>query len=147
MCYRNEQLSVRYDLQFHQVDGLIVGKHVRFSDLKGALINFANRFYGEGWPVRFRAHYFPFTEPSAEMDVWCYLCQGQGCPVCKYQGWLEVLGCGMVHPNVLRNGGYDPDKVSGFAFGMGPERVAMPYYRIEDIRYFWRNDLRFLEQF
>jgi phenylalanyl-tRNA synthetase alpha chain len=147
MCYRNEQVSVRYDLQFYQVEGLIVGRNIRFSDLKGALINFANRFYGQGYPVRFRAHYFPFTEPSAEMDVWCYLCRGQGCPVCKYSGWLEVLGCGMVHPNVLRNGGYDPEIFSGFAFGGGPERMTLPRYRIGDIRYFYGNDLRFLEQF
>jgi phenylalanyl-tRNA synthetase alpha chain len=97
--------------------------------------------------VRFRANYFPFTEPSAEMDVECVLCGGEGCRVCKYTGWLEILGCGMVHPTVLRNGGYDPEDYSGFAFGMGPERIAMLKYGIEDIRYFWSNDLRFLEQF
>ena len=115
--------------------------------IKGTLISFTNRLYGEGRPVRFRASHFPFTEPSAEMDVECFLCDGKGCRVCKYTGWLEILGCGMVHPIVLQNGGYDPDKFSGFAFGMGPERISMLSYGIEDIRYFWGNDLRFLEQF
>ena len=103
--------------------------------------------FGAQRQVRFRANYFPFTEPSAEMDVECMLCNGKGCNVCKYTGWLEILGCGMVHPTVLQNGGYDPDEFSGFAFGMGPERIAMLKYGINDIRYFWGNDLRFLEQF
>jgi phenylalanyl-tRNA synthetase alpha chain len=147
MCYRHEQITARSEIQFYQVEGLAVGPGIRFSDLKGTLINFTNRLYGEGRPVRFRASYFPFTEPSAEMDVQCFLCDGQGCRICKYTSWLEILGCGMVHPNVLRNGGYDPDKFSGFAFGMGPERVTMLRHGIEDIRYFWGNDLRFLEQF
>ncbi len=147
MCYRHEQITARSEIQFHQVEGLAVGKGIRFSDLKGTLINFTNRLYGQGRPVRFRASHFPFTEPSAEMDVECFLCDGQGCRVCKYAGWLEILGCGMVHPNVLRNGGYDPTEFSGFAFGMGPERITMLRHGIQDIRYFWGNDLRFLEQF
>jgi phenylalanyl-tRNA synthetase alpha chain len=147
MCYRHEQITARSEIQFHQVEGLAVGKGIRFSDLKGTLINFTNRLYGQGRPVRFRASHFPFTEPSAEMDVQCFLCDGTGCRICKYTGWLEILGCGMVHPNVLRNGGYDPKVYSGFAFGMGPERITMLRHGIEDIRYFWGNDLRFLEQF
>ncbi len=147
MCYRHEQITARSEIQFHQVEGLAVGPNIRFSDLKGTLINFARRLYGAGRPVRFRASHFPFTEPSAEVDVQCFLCDGQGCRLCKYTGWLEICGCGMVHPIVLRNGGYDPDKVSGFAFGMGPERITMLRHGIEDIRYFWGNDLRFLEQF
>jgi phenylalanyl-tRNA synthetase alpha chain len=147
MCYRHEQITARSEIQFYQVEGLAVGPGIRFSDLKGTLINFTNRLYGQGRPVRFRASHFPFTEPSAEMDVQCFLCDGKGCRVCKYTSWLEILGCGMVHPTVLRNGGYAPDKFSGFAFGMGPERVTMLRHGIEDIRYFWGNDLRFLEQF
>jgi phenylalanyl-tRNA synthetase alpha chain len=147
MCYRNEQITARSEIQFYQVEGLALGPGIRFSDLKGTLINFARRLYGENRPVRFRASHFPFTEPSAEVDVQCFLCDGQGCRMCKYTGWLEICGCGMVHPTVLRNGGYDPDKVSGFAFGMGPERITILRHGIEDIRYFWGNDLRFLEQF
>ncbi len=147
MCYRHEQITPRSEIQFYQVEGLAVGKAIRFSDLKGTLIDFARRLYGQQRRVRFRASHFPFTEPSAEMDVECFLCDGAGCRVCKYTGWLEILGCGMVHPNVLRNGGYDPNTYSGFAFGMGPERIAMNRHGIEDIRYFWGNDLRFLEQF
>jgi len=147
MCYRHEQITARSEIQFYQVEGLAVGRGIRMSDLKGTLINFTNRLYGQGRPVRFRASHFPFTEPSAEMDVQCFLCDGTGCRVCKYTGWLEILGCGMVHPIVLRNGGYDPTEFSGFAFGMGPERITMLRHGIEDIRYFWANDLRFLEQF
>lgn len=147
MCYRHEQVTARSEMQFHQVEVLAVGPGIRFSDLKGTLIDFARRLYGEGRAVRFRASYFPFTEPSAEVDVECFLCDGKGCRLCKYTGWLEILGCGMVHPTVLRNGGYDPEKYSGFAAGMGPERIAMLRYGIEDIRYFWADDLRFLEQF
>jgi phenylalanyl-tRNA synthetase alpha chain len=147
MCYRYEQITARSEIQFHQVEGLAVGKNITFADLKGTLTSFARRMFGEQRKVRFRANYFPFTEPSAEMDVECILCNGRGCNVCKHSGWLEILGCGMVHPNVLRNGGYDPEVYSGYAFGMGPERIAMLKYGIEDIRYFWGNDLRFLEQF
>ena len=147
MCYRYEQITARSEIQFHQVEGLAVGRNITFTDLKGTLTAFARRMFGADRAVRFRANYFPFTEPSAEMDVECILCNGSGCQVCKYSGWLEILGCGMVHPNVLRNGGYDPAIYSGFAFGMGPERIAMLKYGIDDIRYFWGNDLRFLAQF
>lgn len=147
MCYRYEQITARSEIMFHQVEGLAVGYRITMADLKGTLINFARRMFGEETRVRFRASYFPFTEPSAEMDIECFICAGQGCPVCKHTGWLEVLGSGMVHPQVLRNGGYDPDIYTGFAFGMGPERIAMLKHGIDDIRYFWSNDLRFLEQF
>ena len=147
MCYRYEQITARSEIQFHQVEGLAVGKNITFADLKGTLTAFARRMFGQNRKVRFRANYFPFTEPSAEMDVECMLCNGDGCQVCKYSGWLEILGCGLVHPNVLRNGGYDPAVYSGFAFGMGPERVTMLKYGIDDIRHFWSNDLRFLSQF
>ena len=147
MCYRYEQITARSEIQFTQVEGLAVGEHITFGDLKGTLTDFAKRFFNADVRTRFRASHFPFTEPSAEMDVECFVCHGAGCPVCKHTGWLEILGSGMVHPNVLRNGGYDPERYSGFAFGMGPERLTMLRYRIEDIRYFWRNDLRFLEQF
>jgi phenylalanyl-tRNA synthetase alpha chain len=147
MCYRYEQITARSEIQFHQVEGLAVGYNIRFTDLKGTLTDFAQRMFGAGRKTRFRASYFPFTEPSAEMDVECILCDGQGCQLCKYTGWLEILGCGMVHPVVLQNGSYDPTVYSGYAFGMGPERITMLKYGIEDIRYFWGNDLRFLEQF
>ena len=147
MCYRYEQVSTRYESQFTQVEGLAVGHHITFSDLKGTLSDFARRMFGQEVRSRFRASHFPFTEPSAEMDIECFLCGGDGCPVCKGTGWLEILGCGMVHPIVLENGGYDPERYTGFAFGMGPERITMLRHRIEDIRYFWANDLRFLEQF
>ena len=147
MCYRHEQISARYEIQFHQVEGLAVGYNIRFSDLKGTLNDFAQRMFGAGRKTRFRAAYFPFTEPSAEVDVECILCNGQGCRLCKFTGWLEILGSGMVHPVVLQNGGYDPTVYSGFAFGKGPERITMLRHGIEDIRYFWANDLRFLEQF
>ncbi|HSH04423.1 MAG TPA: phenylalanine--tRNA ligase subunit alpha [Anaerolineae bacterium] len=147
MCYRNEQITTRSEIQFFQVEGLAVGTNITFADLKGTLTEFARRLFGAERQTRFRASYFPFTEPSAEMDVTCFLCDSKGCQVCKYTGWLEILGCGMVHPNVLRNGGYDPFTYSGFAFGMGPERIAMLKYGIDDIRHFWSNDLRFLSQF
>jgi phenylalanyl-tRNA synthetase alpha chain len=147
MCYRYEQMTARAEIQFNQVEGLAVGKHITFADLKGTLIAFAKRMFSQDVGTRFRAQHFPFTEPSAEMDIECFLCGGEGCVVCKYTGWLEILGCGMVHPTVLKNGGYDPEVYSGFAFGMGPERIAMLRYNIEDIRLFWGNDMRFLEQF
>jgi len=147
MCYRYEQVSARSEIQFNQVEGLAVGRHVTFGDLKGTLTAFARRFFNPDVRTRFRAAHFPFTEPSAEMDVECFVCRGSGCAVCKFTGWLEVLGSGMVHPTVLANGGYDPAEFSGFAFGMGPERITMLKHRIEDIRAFWSNDLRFLEQF
>lgn len=147
MCFRNEQITARSEIQFNQVEGLAVGRTITFADLKGTLTEFAKRLFGADRQTRFRASYFPFTEPSAEMDVSCFLCNAKGCQVCKYTGWLEILGCGMVHPVVLRNGGYDPEKYTGFAFGMGPERIAMLKYGINDIRQFWGNDLRFLQQF
>jgi phenylalanyl-tRNA synthetase alpha chain len=147
MCFRYEQITARSEIQFHQVEGLAVGPGITFANLKGTLSDFARRMWGEKVQTRFRADYFPFTEPSMEMDVECFVCDGNGCPVCKYSGWLEILGAGMVHPTVLRNGGYDPKTVSGFAFGMGPERIAMLRHGIEDIRNFWANDLRFLKQF
>jgi len=147
MCYRYEQVTARSEIQFTQVEGLAVGAHITFSDLKGTLSDFARRMFGEHARARFRASHFPFTEPSAEMDIECFVCGGAGCPVCKRTGWLEILGCGMVHPVVLQNGGYDPERYTGFAFGMGPERIAMLRHRIEDIRYFYGNDMRFLEQF
>lgn len=147
MCYRYEQISARSEIQFNQIEGLAVGKAITFGDLKGTLSDFARRMFGQRVGTRFRASHFPFTEPSAEMDIECFLCEGQGCSVCKGTGWLEILGCGMVHPNVLKNGGYDPQRYTGFAFGIGPERITMLRHRIEDIRYFWANDLRFLEQF
>jgi phenylalanyl-tRNA synthetase alpha chain len=147
MCFRHEQITARSEVQFNQVEGLAVGRGITFADLKGTLTDFARRMFGLEARVRFRASYFPFTEPSAEMDVECFVCGGKGCGVCKGSGWLEILGCGMVHPVVLQNGGYDPKLYSGFAFGMGPERQLMLRYRIDDIRYFWANDIRFLEQF
>jgi phenylalanyl-tRNA synthetase alpha chain len=147
MCFRYEQITARSEIQFNQVEGLVVGENITFADLKGTLIDFARRMFGQNVRTRFRASYFPFTEPSAEMDVECFVCGGKGCAVCKNSGWLEILGCGMVHPVVLQNGGYDPARYSGFAWGMGPERQLMLRYKIDDIRYFWGNDLRFLEQF
>jgi phenylalanyl-tRNA synthetase alpha chain len=147
MCFRYEQVTVRHEMQFNQVEVLAVGKDITFGDLKGTISEFARRMFGQNVRTRFRASYFPFTEPSAEVDVECFVCGGAGCGVCKGSGWLEIMGCGMVHPVVLRNGGYDPARYSGFAAGMGPERVTMLRHRIEDIRSFWANDLRFLEQF
>jgi phenylalanyl-tRNA synthetase alpha chain len=147
MCYRNEQVTARSEMQFTQVEGLAVGEDISFADLKGTLIEFTRRMFGEERKTRFRASYFPFTEPSAEMDISCFLCGGTGCGLCKHSGWLEILGCGMVHPVVLRNGGYDPEHYTGFAFGLGPERITMLRYGIDDIRHFWANDLRFLQQF
>jgi phenylalanyl-tRNA synthetase alpha chain len=147
MCYRYEQITARSEVQFHQVEGLAIGRNIRMSDLKGTITEFARRMFSPDAQVRFRASYFPFTEPSMEVDVECFLCGGEGCRVCKYTGWLEIAGSGMVHPVVLQNGGYDPNEWSGFAFGMGPERVTMLKHGITDIRYFWGNDLRFLRQF
>ena len=146
-CYRAEQVSARSEMMFHQVEGIAIGPNVTMADLKGTLYEFAKQMFGPQSEIRFRPSYFPFTEPSVEVDVLCYLCNGSGCRICKYSGWLEILGAGMIHPVVLRNGGYDPDQVSGFAFGMGPERMALNKYGIEDIRLFLGNDLRFLEQF
>lgn len=147
MCSRYEEVNARKDIQFNQLEVLAVGRGITFGDLKGTIADFARRMFGQNVRTRFRASYFPFTEPSAEVDVECFLCGGQGCQVCKGSGWLEIMGCGMVHPVVLRNGGYAPEIFSGFAAGIGPERVTMLRHHIEDIRYFWANDLRFLEQF
>lgn len=147
MCFRYEQITARSEIQFNQVEGLAVGKNITFADLKGTIADFVRRMFGQAARLRFRASYFPFTEPSAEVDVECFVCGGAGCQVCKNSGWLEILGCGMVHPIVLQNGGYDPKIYSGFAWGMGPERQLMLRNKITDIRYFWGNDVRFLEQF
>ncbi len=147
MCFRYEQVTARAEMQFTQVEGLAVGKDITFGDLKGTLSDFARRLFKTEVRSRFRASHFPFTEPSAEMDIECFICGGEGCSVCKQTGWLEILGSGVVHPNVLRYGGYDPAEFTGFAFGMGPERITMLLHQVGDIRNFWRNDLRFLEQF
>ncbi len=147
MCYRYEQVSVRSEVQFHQVEGVAIGKHIHLTDLKGTVAEFARRMFGADKDVRFRSSYFPFTEPSMEVDVECLLCDGKGCQMCKYSGWLEIAGCGMMHPIVLQNGGYDPREWSGFAFGMGVERMINLKYGVKDIRYYWGNDLRFLGQF
>jgi len=145
--YRSEAVSARSHCIFHQVEGLYIDTDVTFAELKGTLVSFAEQFYGEGLKYRFRPSFFPFTEPSAEMDISCYMCKGTGCKICKYSGWLEILGCGMVDPNVLKYVGYDPEKYTGYAFGMGIERTTMNKYGIPDIRIFFENDIRFLKQF
>jgi len=139
--------DVSHTPMFHQVEGFMVGKDISFSHLKGVLTVFAHQMFGEGTAIRFRPSFFPFTEPSAEMDIQCVMCKGGGCRVCSGSGWLEILGSGMVHPAVFKKVGYDPQQVSGFAFGMGIERIAMLKYGIDDIRLFFENDLRFLQQF
>ena len=146
-CYRHEAITPRSEIQFHQIEGLLVGPSVRFTDLKGVLSRFARLAYGEGQQIRIRGSYFPFTEPSVEVDIRCTLCHGTGCRLCKQTGWLEMLGAGLVHPDVLINGGYSPSKVQGIAFGMGIERNILLRHRISDIRSFFENDLRFLSQF
>lgn len=145
--YRNEAISARAHCFFHQVEGLYVDENVSFADLKQTLFYFVQELYGEGTKVRFRPSYFPFTEPSAEMDISCTICKGAGCQLCKYSGWVEILGCGMVDPNVLENCGIDSKKYSGFAFGMGIERIANLKFEIKDLRLFSENDSRFLKQF
>jgi phenylalanyl-tRNA synthetase alpha chain len=145
--YRNEAISARAHCFFHQVEGLYVDEKVSFADLKQTLFYFVQELYGEGTQVRFRPSYFPFTEPSAEMDISCTICKGAGCQLCKYSGWVEILGCGMVDPNVLENCGIDSSKYSGFAFGMGIERIANLKFEIKDLRLFSENDVRFLKQF
>ncbi|SMG36189.1 phenylalanine--tRNA ligase subunit alpha [Sphingobacterium psychroaquaticum] len=145
--YRNEAISARAHCFFHQVEGLYVDENVSFADLKQTLFHFVQELYGEGTKVRFRPSYFPFTEPSAEMDISCTICKGEGCQLCKQSGWVEILGCGMVDPNVLENCGIDSQKYSGFAFGMGIERVTNLKYEIRDLRLFSENDVRFLSQF
>ncbi|MFM8959164.1 MAG: phenylalanine--tRNA ligase subunit alpha [Bacteroidota bacterium] len=145
--YRNETVSARSHMQFHQVEGLYIDKDVSFADLKKVLYDFATFLFGPSVQIRFRPSYFPFTEPSAEMDVTCFLCSGSGCGVCKHSGWVEILGCGMVDPQVLENCGIDPEVYSGYAFGIGIERLTMLRHRIPDIRLFYENDLRFVRQF
>jgi len=146
-CYRRDPFDPSHSPVLHQIEGLYVDECVSFGDLKGTLEVFVEKMYGEDVGVRFVPSYFPFTEPSAEVKISCVICRGKGCKVCKQSGWLEVLGCGMVHPSVFKAVGYDPDKYSGFAFGMGIDRIAMLKYRIDDIRLFYENDLSFLEQF
>lgn len=145
--YRNEAISARALAEFHQIDGIYVDKNVNFAELKATMIAFAKRMYGEDLKFRFRPSYFPFTEPSAEVDISCYLCNSKGCRVCKYSGWLEIAGCGMVHPNVLKACGIDPEEYSAYAFGFGIERITMLRTGIDDIRYLYDNDLRVLKQF
>jgi phenylalanyl-tRNA synthetase alpha chain len=145
--YRNEEINARSYCLFSQVEGLYVDKNVSMADLKGTLLWFARRFFEEDTEIKIRPSFFPFTEPSIEIDVRCFLCHGQGCPVCKHSGWLEVLGAGMVHPNVLSTSGIDPEKYTGFAFGIGIERIALQKLDIDDIRLFFENDVRFLNQF
>ncbi|MCM8800104.1 MAG: phenylalanine--tRNA ligase subunit alpha [Candidatus Omnitrophica bacterium] len=145
--YRPDAIDASHSFMFHQIEGFLVDKDVKFSDLKGTLYLFAKEIFGKDIKMRFRPHFFPFTEPSAEVDISCIICKGKGCYVCKRKGWLEILGAGMIHPQVFRNVGYNPIHLSGFAFGMGIERIAMLKYGIDDIRLFFENDLRFLEQF
>ncbi|HMU09688.1 MAG TPA: phenylalanine--tRNA ligase subunit alpha [Ferruginibacter sp.] len=145
--YRNETISARAHCFFHQVEGLYIAENVSFADLKQTLYFFVQEMFGETVKIRFRPSYFPFTEPSAEMDISCLICGGEGCNVCKKTGWVEILGCGMVHPNVLDNCGIDSNKYTGFAFGMGIERITMLKYQIKDLRLFSENDVRFLDQF
>lgn len=145
--YRRDTDDATHSHQFAQIEGLLVDKHVRMSDLKGVLNAFAKQMFGEDREIRLRPSFFPFTEPSVEMDISCKMCGGEGCSVCKGTGWIEILGAGMVHPNVLEMAGYDSKEYTGFAFGMGPERIAMLKYGIDDIRHFYTNDVRFLKQF
>jgi phenylalanyl-tRNA synthetase alpha chain len=145
--YRPDAVDACHSFMFHQIEGFMVDNDIRFSHLKGVLEHFAREVFGPDTRMRFRPHFFPFTEPSAEIDIACFICGGKGCPACGRKGWLEILGSGMIHPNVFKNVGYDPDKYSGFAFGMGVERIAMLKYRVTDIRLFYENDRRFLNQF
>lgn len=145
--YRRDDDDATHSHQFTQIEGLVIDKNIRMSDLKGTLQAFAKKLFGEEREIRLRPSFFPFTEPSVEMDISCMMCGGKGCRTCKGTGWIEILGAGMVHPNVLRMSGYDPKEYQGFAFGMGPERIAMLKYGIDDIRHFYTNDVRFLQQF
>jgi phenylalanyl-tRNA synthetase alpha chain len=146
-CFRHEAISTRAHISFHQVDGFLVDEGVTMGDLKGALVAFCRAFFGEGLRLQFRPSFFPFTEPSAEVDIQCFLCRGKGCQLCKYTGWLEILGCGMIDPAVLEKAGLDSEKYNGYAFGIGVERIAMQKYKINDVRLFFNNDVRFLRQF
>mgnify|MGYP006143902971 FL=1 len=145
--FRNEAISARAHCIFHQIEGLYIDEDVSFADLKQTLLHFAQEFFGKETEIRLRPSYFPFTEPSAEVDISCNICKSKGCNICKYTGWVEILGCGMVDPNVLENCGIDSKKYSGFAFGMGIERITMLKYQVKDLRLFFENDVRFLEQF
>lgn len=145
--YRSDAVDATHSPVFHQIEGLVIDKNVSMSDLKGTLETFVKNLYGQDAQIRFRPHHFPFTEPSAEVDIMCFSCEGKGCRLCKNEGWIEILGAGMVHPKVLRNCGIDPDEYSGFAFGLGLERIVMRRYNIDDLRMFFENDLRFLNQF
>lgn len=145
--FRADEVDATHSPSFNQIEGLVIDKNITFADLKGTLAEFAKQLFGPDTKVKFRPHYFPFTEPSAELDVSCYKCGGKGCRFCKGEGWIEILGCGMVHPNVLRMGGIDPEKYTGFAFGMGLERIALLKYEIDDMRLLYENDYRFLKQF
>ena len=145
--YRSDSVDSTHSPVFHQIEGLVIDKNITMADLKGTLEVFAKKCLGENTKIRFRPHHFPFTEPSAEVDVSCFVCGGKGCKTCKGEGWIELLGCGMVHPNVLRNCGIDPEEYSGFAFGCGAERIAMAKYGIDDMRLLFENDVRFLKQF
>ncbi len=145
--FRSDEVDATHSPSFHQVEGLVVDRHITFADLKGTLAEFAKQLFGENTRVKFRPHHFPFTEPSAEVDVTCFKCGGKGCRFCKGSGWIEILGCGMVHPRVLKMSGIDPEEYSGFAFGMGLERIALLKYEIDDMRLLYENDDRFLKQF
>jgi phenylalanyl-tRNA synthetase alpha chain len=145
--YRSDAVDATHSPMFHQVEGLVVDKGITMGDLKGTLELFAKRMFGDSTKIRFRPHHFPFTEPSAEVDVSCFVCGGKGCRLCKGEGWIELLGAGLVHPNVLKAGGIDPEIYSGLAFGMGIERVVMTSYGIDDLRHLYENDIRFLGQF
>ena len=145
--FRSDSIDATHSPSFHQIEGLVVDKHITMTDLKGTLTQFARELFGEDTKTRFRPHHFPFTEPSAEVDVSCYKCGGKGCRFCKGEGWIEILGCGMVHPNVLSMCGIDPEEYTGFAFGVGLERIALLKYEIDDMRLLYENDLRFLGQF
>ena len=145
--FRSDEVDATHSPSFHQVEGLVIDKNVTFADLKGTLAEFAKEVFGEETKVKFRPHHFPFTEPSAEMDVSCFKCKGKGCRFCKNEGWIEILGCGMVHPHVLEMSGIDPEEYQGFAFGMGLERIALLKYEVDDMRLLYENDVRFLRQF
>lgn len=145
--FRSDEVDATHSPSFHQIEGLVIDKHITFADLKGTLAEFAKELFGEDTKVKFRPHHFNFTEPSAEVDVSCFKCGGSGCRFCKGSGWIEILGCGMVHPNVLRMSGIDPEEYSGFAFGIGLERIALLKYEIDDMRLLYENDVRFLKQF
>lgn len=145
--FRADEVDATHSPSFHQIEGLVIDKNITFADLKGTLQEFAKQLFGEETKVKFRPHHFPFTEPSAEVDVTCFKCGGKGCRFCKGSGWIEILGCGMVHPNVLRMSGIDPEEYSGFAFGVGLERIALLKYEIDDMRLLYENDVRFLKQF